>query len=367
MDGRPVRSRPDREQQVLRAGCPEDLLGVVPYLLGFHPTESLVLLAIRRRRVELAARVDLPGAADSFTTMAQWPEVVRRLASAASTSGPGEVVLIGYSTVEGRAEEALDAAVAELGDLPVIEVLHADGRRWWSRRCDDSCCPAEGTPYAVEESRLAAEAVLAGLSPLPDRSALVEVVAGPPPDEVDDLVEEAIDALEQLAGLPRTARADEMRRRVEAAVVAHRDGGSADPDRSSCLRLAALATDLDVRDVAWALIDPTTWPHHLALWTAVVRATPPPLAPAPLCLLGAAAWVGGQGALMVCAFTRALEVRPGYGMARLLADLNTAALPPSLWQEVAGPLRESLGLEVDLGAEGPPGAAVEDDRAWRPS
>ena len=32
----------------LTARTPADLLGVVPYLLGFHPTESLVLVLLGR-------------------------------------------------------------------------------------------------------------------------------------------------------------------------------------------------------------------------------------------------------------------------------------------------------------------------------
>ncbi|MGI8457871.1 MAG: DUF4192 domain-containing protein [Propionibacteriaceae bacterium] len=343
---------------MLRAGSCADLLAVVPYLLGFHPQESLVLLALRRQRVELVARVDLPGTGGDPTgenpvadTASHLDDVriLRQVADAARSVAPEGVVLIGYSTVVGRAESALDAAVEEVADLPLIEVLRADGHRWWSRRCDEACCPAEGTPYVVETSRLAAEAVVAGLSALPDRGELAALVAGPPPTEVAGLASDAESIRIELARLSRPARQQEMHRLVLGAVAAIGVPGSptwpAVPDRDLSLRLAALATDVHVRDVAWSLVDQPSFATHVALWQAVVAHAPDRLALAPLCLVGIAAWVGGHGALMVCALTRALEIDADYGMAQLLSDLNTAAVRPSLWEEVVGPLRAELGLE----------------------
>ena len=37
----------------------DDLIGLVPYLIGFHPEESLVVIVIEDGRVQVTARVDL--------------------------------------------------------------------------------------------------------------------------------------------------------------------------------------------------------------------------------------------------------------------------------------------------------------------
>ena len=37
-----------------------DLIAAVPYLLGFHPAQSLVVAAMRGERLVFAARCDLP-------------------------------------------------------------------------------------------------------------------------------------------------------------------------------------------------------------------------------------------------------------------------------------------------------------------
>src|SRR5512144_616101 len=46
----------------LRLRSPGEILALVPYLLGFHPSESLVLVAVRgpRRRIVCTLRWDLP-------------------------------------------------------------------------------------------------------------------------------------------------------------------------------------------------------------------------------------------------------------------------------------------------------------------
>ena len=46
--------------RTLRAKNPEDLLAMVPQVLGFHPEESLVLLTLGEATDRFHARVDLP-------------------------------------------------------------------------------------------------------------------------------------------------------------------------------------------------------------------------------------------------------------------------------------------------------------------
>nr|WP_305070542.1 DUF4192 family protein [Micromonospora sp. 4G55] len=48
----------DRPRLTVRS--PADLLAAVPYLLGFHPADSVVVVAMRAQRVVFAARADLP-------------------------------------------------------------------------------------------------------------------------------------------------------------------------------------------------------------------------------------------------------------------------------------------------------------------
>ena len=54
--GRPSVEAPAR----LRVRRPADFLAVIPYLVGFHPSESVVAVLCRDGRVLLTARMDLP-------------------------------------------------------------------------------------------------------------------------------------------------------------------------------------------------------------------------------------------------------------------------------------------------------------------
>ena len=48
----------------IRLRSPGDVVAVLPYQLGYHPHDSLVVVALRDRAVVLVERVDLPTAAD---------------------------------------------------------------------------------------------------------------------------------------------------------------------------------------------------------------------------------------------------------------------------------------------------------------
>src|SRR2546421_4620683 len=68
-----------------------DLLAVVPYLLGFHPADSVVLLALRRREVIFQVRADLPPPAEVPDVSGQLAELVRRQDATSA-------VVLGYGT-----------------------------------------------------------------------------------------------------------------------------------------------------------------------------------------------------------------------------------------------------------------------------
>ena len=64
---------------VARLRNPGELLAALPYLIGFHPRDSLLFIAFggsSGRRIELTQRVDLPGADDAPAVCR--PQRVRR-------------------------------------------------------------------------------------------------------------------------------------------------------------------------------------------------------------------------------------------------------------------------------------------------
>jgi hypothetical protein len=337
MTNRRRRTRPrlrSAEPVRLRARGAPDLLAVIPFLLGFHPRESVVTVFVRSGQIALTARLDLPPpeAAEAYAEMLQ---------SLARQHAVDEVVVLGYSVQPEPARTFLSRLVGLLPPELLNEALYADGSRWWSHSCDGPCCPAEGTPYAVDSHPLAAEAVLAGKTARADRGALAELVRGPAPTELarlEALAEELRPALTRLG----KASVRDLERGVRRAL--------ADPaglDERTGMRLALLVEDVRLRDQAWSMITPEDAEQHADVWSRVARRVPAALSASPLALTGIAAWIGGNGALLNCCIDELSRIHPKYSMGRLLATLSEQAVSPRLWDEMAGPVRETVLGELE--------------------
>jgi Domain of unknown function (DUF4192) len=54
------RRRRQKPRTRLKVGQPDELLAIIPYVVGFHPDESIVAVFIKSGRIWLTARMDLP-------------------------------------------------------------------------------------------------------------------------------------------------------------------------------------------------------------------------------------------------------------------------------------------------------------------
>jgi len=305
----------------IRLSRPADVLGMVPYLVGFHPDESIVALLLKSGTVVLTMRVNMPPPEEATKLAAD-------IAALCDQHGADALVIIGYSVHAEPSRELLMALANQLHSYALKDLLYTDGHRWWSLMCTATCCPPDGQPYDPSSSSVAAEAVYAGLGVRADRRALESEVSGPPDEDRDGLHRLAQQESVTLHRSNLPARCALMRTLVESGLA------SADPvDDSTCARMAVLATDVRVRDVAWSMISWEQGEHHLRLWARVVSRITAPFEAAPLCLMGFCAWVCGHGAMMNCCIERVLEIDPTYSMGQLLDKISRAALPPTVWDE----------------------------------
>src|SRR6476646_5659597 len=158
----------------IRLGGPSDILAVLPYQLGFHPRDSLVVVSLHGTRMGLVQRIDLP-------TAEQAPTAVRALLRETQDG----VLLLGYESTVGEALPLIAAMGSAAGDagLAVRDRIVVRDGRWTSLQCDDpSCCPAGGRPLpAAHEVPAVAEFVGREVSPMADRAALADRLrpAGP--------------------------------------------------------------------------------------------------------------------------------------------------------------------------------------------
>lgn len=300
-----------RPVRLPRIACPGDLLAVLPFLLGFHPSDSLVVVGTHGTAVTFVARIDLP--------VDEPAAVAGPVADLVARQDVDGALLVGYGPAP-RADPAL-VALRDLLAVPVRAVLRVTGSRYWS--VDR---PGPGVEFDPAASPLAAAAAYAGVVALPDRQALAALVA-PAEGSARAAMGAAADrARVRLSRLPGAlAVRGAGRAAVREAVARQRAGGRLTDDEVAWLTVL-LRTDV-VRDFAWQAIDDPV--PHAALWTDVVRRASPELAAAPAGLLSFAAWRAGEGALASVAAARALEVDPAYSMARLMADILARGVPPS--------------------------------------
>jgi Domain of unknown function (DUF4192) len=327
----------------LLLSTPADILAVVPYIVGFHPVDSLVVAGFVGSEIRLSTRWNLPASPGDLDHLVPLLRRERVTATFLVGYGPG-----------GLVTPAVDEVARLLGraGIRVTEALRAEGGRYWSYSCrGGSCCPAEGTPYDPVSSRVAAEAVLHGLVALPDRDSLRRSVrhqGGAGMREATRQVAGEFRAQLAAAG----GRGDGLAAgvvigglmRVRAAIDRHESGGSLDDDEAA--RLGFELAVIRVRDEAWALLDDRD--VHVALWRDLTRRLEPRHVAPAASLLAAAAWQRGECALASMALDRALAADPGYSMALLLQQALAHLMSPDM-------LRKRMPTPAELNEEmGPP-------------
>ena len=325
-------------EPVLTVRNPSDLVCAVPYLLGFHPEASLVLVGLAAGQVVVTIRADLPDLAA--------PKGLESLDQAiAAMSRGGAMDFVGivmddtavprhagddlpWSGLASTVEAMVEGVDGVLGDLLLVA-----GGRYWSYLCRGAgCCPAEGTEVAGDASQIPAMATYAGLVALPGRES-VERLLDPRPEHERDALLPAIDRA--MAGVVAALRAGHERRvdrsdvrALFAAVRAAEDRpeGCAD-DPEVLARYGAALRRIAVRDAVWMALDGGRL-HGDVLWRQLASRLPAPFDAAPLFLIGWTAWRQGSGALARIAAERCLDSDPGYSAADLLVAALASAVDP---------------------------------------
>ena len=277
----------------------QELLAVVPLLLGFMPEASLVVIGVAppRDRVRVTLRYDLPDPPDADLAADIVAHAVGVLRSQRLTAA----VAVGYgpeapvTPLAGALRDAARAAGIDLRD-----VLRVFGGRYWSYTCgDEACCPAAGTPFDVTDHSASAEMAAAGTHVLAGRAAVAARVA-PIGGIAAESMRQATRRAEQhvarlLAKVRRSARIGAARHMIAAeglatvgGMIARYGGGAGSPRTTRSPRITVALRDLRVRDDAWARIDPAHTDAHLRLWIDVARRAQPGHVAAPAALLALA-------------------------------------------------------------------------------
>ena len=227
---------------------PGDVVAILPYQLGYHPRDSVVVISLRGKRVGLVARADLPP--EPFVG-----KVVASLVGPLVRDGATSVIVVGYEDDPDTSQPLLLALVDQLeqAGIDVVDVaVVRDGRRY-SPVCSEPCCPPAGValPDPADVPGVA-EYVALGRSPLRSRADVEGLVAA-----------ESWRCLGVARAVASRARMPRRRRRSVAAWSALLDRGEKGGrplDRAVVADLALGLADIPWRDGLIAWLVPTVLP-----------------------------------------------------------------------------------------------------------
>ena len=298
-----------------------DLASAVPHLLGFHPSESLVAIALRgpRERLAFTMRVDL-------LEPAYDAEVADMTAVRMTHADADAVLLFLYTDGPSRGEDLPRRALVEeihvALDVPLREAMLVDDGRVWSYICDDPrCCPREGRelrPDSPGALALAAAHALHGNVVLPDRDAVVattRAVGGVAAVSMRQAIERA-----WLRDDPPEDWLEQLRERMgeDGAHLTHDDAAE----------LVVCLHDVVFRDrVISRLADRDETLDRLVTMAAHL-AQPPHDAPI-ASVLAMAAYFRGEGVVAMAAAERALASDPDYSLADLVMEALGKQIDPA--------------------------------------
>lgn len=385
-------TQPDDVKVTLRG--PAELADALPYLMGFHPTESVVMVALHGEHGRFGGRLRLGLPQDPE----EWPDVARQLAdclvrnSTRRGARPDAIVLFlcqdpregeRPSTVMERLRplaQRLRLSCGEL-DVPVVEALCVSAGRWWSYcRPEATTAPRDGEALPPPGSTpMAATAAYVGL---PAPGSLRDMESRLKPADRNRNYEIALDiACAEL--VPRILGADggtnqeeKVRRRTlalaRAALETFRtaapisDPVRADSRDDKLLRDDEAASmilglqDREARDRAAEWMEPAQADAALRLWRALARRCVGPYsdhAAAPLALAGWVAWSSGDDAEARVALGMALDREPHYTFARLLHHSVNEGLDPELLRSCLRQERRKRVVAATTARRGPAGRA----------
>lgn len=327
----PTSHAPHHPEPRLRIRGPGDLLQALPYLLGFHPEQSLVVVGLDRGELVVTMRMD-----SAELTRAGGDGLLDDALDALTRGGAGEFIAVLYDDtrpVEHFADSSLSwlrtalDAHGPAGGCALLDLLLVSRGRWRSAGCSSpQCCPRSGRELPRAPSPFTAAATVAGMVPLPDRAALAAVLE-PLPDtdraRLEPMIETADGAHSEVAG----RRAAHRLRTLVAEASRPGWDGVAELDDATAAELGAALAHIEVRDRLWLAVD-TEPADGRELWRELARRLPRPYDAAALFLYGWCSWRAGNGALANVAVERLGRSDPDYSAGRLLRTALEQGVDP---------------------------------------
>ena len=314
---------------------PHDLLAAVPFLIGYHPNDSLVLISVKSDALEMAMRIDFPINPPTGAYQLLAGHLQRDDAEAA--------LIVAYEPKDNRSgEEVLANVAAAISDLeiPIRELMLVRDGRWRSMLCDDlSCCPPEGNEITdFRNSRITAEQVANGkVLPFSNSEGLAHSIAegelAKDPKWSAKVASFRVDSEDHELNAKQRDGAEAVLLLADFYI---QDGKCDDLDLIA--RVLGRLSDIQVRDYALGCHEQTSMDSYQTMWRELLKVAPANYVAPVATLFAAIAYENGEGALAHRALDRAIEDQPEYSMSRLLRRVFSSGWPPSGFSQLRAEL-----------------------------
>ena len=316
---------------------PIDLLAAVPFLIGYAPENSLVLVGLRADEMSLAMRIDYPEDVDL--------DQIDTLANHLVKEKSDGALLVAYLPDEVMDAECLLTPLREaieMRDIKVRECVVVSNGKWRSSICQDpSCCPPEGSQLPTfEETRIAAEQVAQGKPlPFPNLEKLLESIQSESNEEIKSFVEKIKPINYKADGVRVLQREGALAINDLAAEFAQK--GTSQDNLLIALVLKRLL-DLQVRDYAMGIVSEENIETMWQMWRHLMKLAPKGYIAPVATLFSAINYERGDGAMASKALDRAFADDANYPLAKLLKRVYAAGWPPESFAKMRAELHPKV-------------------------
>ena len=299
---------------ILRGSTTADLLAIPAVIFGFHPLESVVVIAFQDQTVEFAARVDL-----GLQTV-ELGVVLRQIECAARRIPNPKYAVLGFGCHPAKVANDVEHIRNRLS--PVVAALVTNGASYW----ESHDLEGPGTPHDFRASQLAAESAYAGIRPASSRNQAVQEVQPPPVNTVARIAE----YLDEVDTQMELLDSDERLQRLQ--VLCETSGSLSTPERAELVCL--LQDDEAVGEVLSQLRVASAGRMRRRLIEARAMAVGQ-AALNVLGLLGIACWLSGAGAQQSeCMQQMSMEEKE-HPLLIILRRLHGSGIPPADWSFIS--------------------------------
>ena len=316
---------------------PHDLLSAIPFVVGFKPDNSIILISVKEDSVSMAMRIDFPPSLDESQ--------INQLISHLKRDSAEAILAVFYTPSFGPESQAVISQLMKAFDehhLTLRESLVVTSNRWRSLLCDDrGCCPEEGSPLPeLQNSRIAVEQVALG-KPLPfeNMDELVASLSALPEDQELLLHIFEITPIDYQSD-PTSAQREGAEAVIDFMADFQADGLCRDKKLMALVLVRLL--DLQVRDFALGSVTEETMTNYFNAWRWLMRIAPKGYVAPVATLFAAVAYERGDGALAQRALDRVEADDPEYAMLGLFRQVFSRGWSPDNFAKMRSELHPRI-------------------------